>query len=166
MKGTRFTLWELVFVIAIFAILAGMLLPVLSKSREDPHRDVKRCRANLKQIGLGLLMYSGDYDGYFTVDTDNPSSNFASLDGMSLLVNGKVYTCPQSITPSTFASASNYAYIGSGLKDDNPNPTENSLAYDLFGNHPTDRWMTVLFIDGHVQSAVMGTEPWARNNTP
>ena len=49
------------------------------------------------------------------------------------------------------AAAMNYVYIGSGLKDDNADATENSLAYDAFDNHPGNEWMNVLFIDGHVQ---------------
>jgi len=165
MKGIRFTLFELVFVIATIALLVGFLLQNLSSNCNATGSRIK-CSANLKQIGLAQLMYSGDYDGYFTVDTGNPSSNFASLNKLSLLVNGKVYACPLSSAPSTFASASNYAYIGSGLRDDDSNPTENSLAYDKSGNHPGNEWVNTLFIDGHVQGAKADSKDWARNNSP
>jgi prepilin-type N-terminal cleavage/methylation domain-containing protein len=54
-----FTLIELLVVIAIIAILAGLLLPVLSRSREESRRAF--CRNSLKQIGLGIAMYRDDH---------------------------------------------------------------------------------------------------------
>jgi len=62
--GTRtvrrkgFTLIELLVVIAIIAILAAMLLPALSKAREKARQ--ASCQNNLKQITLGMLMYTDD----------------------------------------------------------------------------------------------------------
>ena len=58
----KFTLIELLIVIAIIAILAAMLLPALSKARETAKSVL--CKGNLKQLGIFTINYADSHNGY------------------------------------------------------------------------------------------------------
>lgn len=60
-KKTAFTLIELLVVIAIIAVLMGILIPALSRARENGKRAV--CLNNGRQLTLAWMMYADDNDG-------------------------------------------------------------------------------------------------------
>lgn len=61
-RATAFTLIELLVVIAVVLILAALLLPALSRARSAADSTV--CKNNLRQIGVALKLYTGDYGAY------------------------------------------------------------------------------------------------------
>ena len=100
----KFTLIELLAVIAIIAILASILLPALNKARD--RAKTTKCMGNLKQIGTAFVMYMEDYQWWLpgqnaVIDGHNDSaiylfSSYMNIPrwqgGTSLLP--KVYVCP------------------------------------------------------------------------
>ena len=76
-KRTGFTLVELLVVISIICILAGMLLPALSKARNTTKAIA--CKNNLKQIGIGLNCYTVDYNGWISAATDSTEALILGL---------------------------------------------------------------------------------------
>lgn len=62
-RQNAFTLVDLLVVIAIIAVLAAILFPVFAKAREKAGQ--RTCLSNERQLGLGLLQYQQDYNGYF-----------------------------------------------------------------------------------------------------
>jgi prepilin-type N-terminal cleavage/methylation domain-containing protein len=107
-KTDAFTLIELLVTIAVIAILAGLLLPVLSKAKDKGRQAV--CQSNLHQIAIGFQLYYADSSDQFPApgskieygpqpedwiwwqqDRDVKNSSIAPhMAGF----NPKVFTCP------------------------------------------------------------------------
>jgi prepilin-type N-terminal cleavage/methylation domain-containing protein/prepilin-type processing-associated H-X9-DG protein len=127
---SAFTLIELLVVIAIIAILAAILFPVFAQARAKARQAA--CLSNMKQISIGLMMYTQDYDevlagndgspgdqgGTNAAGTQNPLGfmepdpqvrrNWAR-DIQPYIKNLQVYVCPNAIPRSSFSAGSGYA---------------------------------------------------------
>ncbi len=81
-KKTAFTLIELLVVITIIAILAAILFPVFARARENARR--ASCMSNMKQIGLGILQYTQDYDERYPKPLSGDWGNGSGVSGFQL----------------------------------------------------------------------------------
>jgi prepilin-type N-terminal cleavage/methylation domain-containing protein/prepilin-type processing-associated H-X9-DG protein len=157
-----FTLIELLVVIAIIAILAALLLPVLSRSKLAAQR--AQCVSNLKQIDLAAIVYRGDNSGLMM--------NYAAItwvETMSSCYNQatNVLVCPVAPLMNASQVAQYGSQSGNGAADrswfktpqvsasyvmngwtysaDTTTPTANDFANESSVLHPAN---TFLFADG------------------
>jgi len=96
-----FTIVEMLVVIAMIAVLAGILLPALTKARDAARRTV--CMSNLRQLTQAYLGYAADHDrelitnhrhGDWVMDgADRDAVTTGKL--YPYLNNDRVYRCPQ-----------------------------------------------------------------------
>lgn len=110
-----FTLIEVLVVVAIIALLVGILLPSLAKARQQGRKAV--CLNNVKQLSMAFFYYSGDYNGklphfnywLFTGDPSDPNRNYpvpqsgvlmgrqtrlSTLQGRNYAKDPAIYKCP------------------------------------------------------------------------
>jgi prepilin-type N-terminal cleavage/methylation domain-containing protein len=139
-----FTLIEVLVSVGVVALLIAILLPTLSRAREQARQT--RCASNLRQVGAGLELYNQTY--HFLPLVATPVGVSSAMDDQKVV---GIMTCPDDPV-GTLSYAMNAAYVG--LPKSQGNPSE-ALAFETGVGHE-GRYYTVYF-DGHVDDQPRGT---------
>lgn len=167
--SSRFTLIELLVVITVIAILAALLLPALSRSRDNARSTY--CINNLNQMGLLAAMYTADNDSSYPTQSAYGGSSwddkFSAYDGRVLsdvelaqtplevgtlgATHGAIYRCPSDgVAPAA------PAYIRKTYS-----PTQRYTYNTLEGPGSTAAFLGIVGFDHNVSS---NHYPWERTS--
>jgi prepilin-type N-terminal cleavage/methylation domain-containing protein/prepilin-type processing-associated H-X9-DG protein len=125
MRSKRgFTLIELLVVIAIIAILAAILFPVFAQARESARKTT--CISNLKQVGMALLMYAGDYEETLPWSTSSRLSGWTWYQSVDPYI--KTGVGPNGTTQKTFWLCPSFANRGIPKAPGDPDPPAPAVA--------------------------------------
>ncbi len=142
MRRSGFTLIELLVVIAIIAILAAILFPVFARARDRARQ--ASCSSNMRQIGLGILMYAQDYDEMlpgFKIYWAPPDSNRRGdgwYEGIEPYTrNEQISICPSGQYSQTFGRGdlpNATGFWGRTITASYGVPAQDSTCRDVLGN--------------------------------
>jgi prepilin-type N-terminal cleavage/methylation domain-containing protein len=177
-RSQGFTLIELLVVIAIIAILASILFPVFARARENARRT--SCLNNLKQIGLGIMQYTQDYDekypiglnygprmwqqgGYPLAEAGLPGAKFTSSDGVTggkwitwmdviypYVKSVQIFTCPSATLSPDVAPSYGYNRLISMVSPSSGSPAVSPISQAQV-NFPAE---TIMVLDYNSQYAL------------
>ena len=165
-KKSAFTLIELLIVIAIIAILSGMLFPALGRARDKALS--ASCLSNARQIWMLHMAYADAYNGFFCpaydakfnqwdVAGNNRDEGILAVTlGMAGASDSKVYSCPQAENTLSFRYSPRYGGYGYNYL----------LSFANVNNYPPAyRLVKVSGVRNPAQTAVLADAAYMENTT-
>jgi prepilin-type N-terminal cleavage/methylation domain-containing protein/prepilin-type processing-associated H-X9-DG protein len=131
-RNQGFTLIELLVVIAIIALLAAILFPVFARARENARR--ASCQSNVKQLLLGMMQYTQDYDERVPIPANALYGTTWHGGIYPYVKSSQIYRCPSdSETQATYRSG-----YGNGIADFHVSYASN--AYMRYASGPANTY--------------------------
>lgn len=174
LSAAAFTLIELIVVVAIVGILAGLLLPVFSRAREAGRSAA--CLSNLHQVGVALQLYVQDnrnrmpvmYDALFSTN-NAPTNRQRTVDVVltNYLGSTNILKCPSDREGVFERTRSSYGWnvLINGQDADhfrvltlNFNPHQIPLMFDKEAFHKArgeGKGVNYLYADGHIKNLLV-----------
>jgi prepilin-type processing-associated H-X9-DG protein len=104
LRRPAFTLLQLLVLLGLLGVVLAFIMPPLAKAREKANR--VKCAGHLRQIGIAMMAYVGDHQGYFPTAGDYPSTSITGTDlswDMKLISRGylgaSAFHCPSDQAP-------------------------------------------------------------------
>jgi prepilin-type N-terminal cleavage/methylation domain-containing protein len=118
MKKRKFSLLEVLVVVAIIGVLASLLLPALAKARKQSKRAV--CASQYKQIYYSYTMYNDDHDLVLPAHDGSNATTYATRLNEMYDLTYEVFLCPDDELQRTGGEANTYSLnIGTGSSTNN-----------------------------------------------
>ena len=136
-------------------LLAGFAMPAMSKARAQAFE--VQSTSNLRQIGMGAMMYAQDHKGRYP-NTLGELIPYVENNAAIFVYPTSGKAAPAKGDPAEAAkwvdANSDYVYVGAGMKVSQPNTAGVVVAHERFGLSP--QGVGTLFADGHVERLPQG----------